>query len=61
MTCQTFKTLQPPWQSGSKQILIGGFQKCKKVLVPQGAAKLQAIKVLVLKQTKVFIGGAVFI
>ena len=29
MTWQTFKTLQPPWQSGSKQILIGGFQKCK--------------------------------
>ena len=29
MTWQTFKTLQPPWQSGSKQILIGGFQICK--------------------------------
>ena len=36
----------------------------KKVLlvnVSQGAAKLQAIKVLVLKKSKVFIGGAVFI
>ena len=36
----------------------------KKVLlvhVPQGAVKLQAVKVLVLKKSKVFIGGAVFI
>ena len=33
----------------------------KHVLVPQGAAKLQGIKVLVSKKSKVFIGGAVFI
>jgi hypothetical protein len=28
---------------------------------PQGAAKLQAVKVLVLEKSKVFIGGAIFI
>ena len=27
MACRTFKMLLPTWQSGFKQILIGGFQK----------------------------------
>ena len=41
MGWQTFRALQHPWQSGTSKILIGGCQKLKHDLVPQGAPKLQ--------------------
>ena len=52
MTWQTFKTLQPPWQSGSKQILIGGFQKCKTCPCASRGCKVTGCQILVLEKIK---------
>ena len=44
MAWQTLKVLKHPWKSGSKQILIGGFQKGKTYLFTKGAQKLEDVK-----------------
>ena len=46
------KVLLPPWPPGSISVRLEASKKVKLVHVPQGAAKLQTVKVLVFEKIK---------